>query len=276
MALATPAAVVLELMKMGQQSAAHLGDLLRATAPQEGEHHELAAEILRCCGRVIAALTATGAGDSGKKRKAAEREQDLSSPATPPKRRARGAEPSKVVKSGTVVDGFIWRKYGQKDINGRDHPRLYYRCAYADEGCGATRRVQRTQGGPMAYEIAYYGEHTCRGAAACQGKAAAPPPAVVDFGSNAAWGCGSSPAASSEQRSWDGEVSQGWSSSSASSEVGFEVQAHEWHDTGAQPSATPCHGSPVLEFLDGCFDWESILNDSFDFGGLHHAAALQY
>jgi hypothetical protein len=27
------------------------------------------------------------------------------------------------VTSGTTVDGFIWRKYGQKDINGHKHPR---------------------------------------------------------------------------------------------------------------------------------------------------------
>ena len=37
--------------------------------------------------------------------------------------RARGAEATKEVTSGTTVDGFIWRKYGQKDINGHKHPR---------------------------------------------------------------------------------------------------------------------------------------------------------
>ncbi|KAL6853576.1 hypothetical protein ACP4OV_019605 [Aristida adscensionis] len=300
MALDTPAAVVLELMTMGQQSAAHLGDLLRATAPQGGHHHELAAKILRCCGRVIAALTA----GAGKKRKAPEYDDqpaaDASRPVTampPTKRRARGGEALTVVRTSTVVDGFIWRKYGQKEINGREHPRLYYRCAHRHEGCNATRRVQRTQGdAAAAYEIAYYGEHTCRGAAACH--AAAAPPAVVDVGSNAAgagagagawgWGSGGSPAGSEQRWSWDGEASsQGWSSSSASSEVWSEAQpAHEWHDTGsaaraeeppASAAATPCHDSPVLQFLDGCFDWESVLvNDPFDFGGLPHVAALQY
>ena len=61
MTLDTPAAVVLELMTMGQQSAAHLGDLLRAASPAAASspHQELAAEILRCCGRVIDALSAT-------------------------------------------------------------------------------------------------------------------------------------------------------------------------------------------------------------------------
>ncbi|XP_062207276.1 transcription factor WRKY45-2-like [Phragmites australis] len=281
MALSTPAAVVLELMTMGQKSAAHLGDLLRAASPaspQGGEQHqELAAEILRCCGRVIDALRATGA--RGQKRKAVEYDDvaaGCSPPAMPPKRRARGAVALREVKSGTTVDGFIWRKYGQKEINGRKHPRLYYRCAYRHQGCTATRRVQRSQEEPAAYEIHYYGEHTCRGAAACQG--AAPPPAVVDFGSNA-WGWGGAPAASEPRWSWDGEMShsqsQGWSSS-ASSEVEFEVHTLETARV-EEPSATPCYASPVLEFLDGCFDWESVINDplNFDFGDLHHVATFQ-
>jgi len=73
MTLDTPAAVVLELMTMGQQSAAHLGDLLRAASPAAASspHQELAAEILRCCGRVIDALRDTAAATSGRKRKAA-------------------------------------------------------------------------------------------------------------------------------------------------------------------------------------------------------------
>ncbi|KAL6614261.1 hypothetical protein ACP70R_036531 [Stipagrostis hirtigluma subsp. patula] len=272
MELATPAAVVLELMTMGQQAAAHLGDLLRATAPQEGEHHELAEEILRCCGRVIAALTP--AGDGGRKRNAAA---DWSPPAMPPKRRARGPEPSKVVKSGTTVDEFIWRKYGQKDINGCKHRRLYYRCAYRHEGCNASRRVQRSPEEPAAYEIAYYGEHTCRGAAACQ--APEPPPTVVDYGSSAADGKNNSGRGSPAPEQWslDREMSQGWSSSSASTtEVGSEARTREWHDAARvqEPSATPCNDSPVLKFLDGCFDWESVAKDpSFDFGCLRRVAA---
>ncbi|VAH65452.1 unnamed protein product [Triticum turgidum subsp. durum] len=70
MALATPTAVVLELMTMGQQSAAHLRELLRAASPPvQAEHQALAAEILRCCDRVIAAVSA---GATDKKRKATD------------------------------------------------------------------------------------------------------------------------------------------------------------------------------------------------------------
>jgi len=88
MALDTPAAVVLELMTMGQQSAEHLGDLLRVASPAS-PHQELAAEILRCCGRVIDALRATS---GARKRKAAEYQAPAPGawsppPGPPPKRR---------------------------------------------------------------------------------------------------------------------------------------------------------------------------------------------
>ncbi|XP_008674881.1 probable WRKY transcription factor 4 [Zea mays] len=269
MTLDTPAAVVLELMTMGQQSASHLGDLLRAASPAAASpHQELAAEILRCCGRVIDALRA-----AGRKRKAAEYQDAAAArcawsspppPPGPPAKRARGAEATMEVTSGTAVDGFIWRKYGQKDINGHKHPRLYYRCAHKDQGCNATRRVQQTREQPAAYEIAYYGEHTCRGAWQQGGAAAAAvaPPAVVDFGSSS-WGSAADTSRSSPSQG-------GWSSPSASSEagVGFGPQlAHEWHDTAAP--------DPVTEFLDGCFGWESVLQDRFDFGGLSDVATFQ-
>ena len=141
--------------------------------------------------------------------------------------------------------------------------RLYYRCAHKDQGCNATRRVQQTQDQPAAYEIAYYGEHTCKGAATAWQQLGAAP-AVVDFGSNS-WGSADanrgSPASTMSQGGWSS------ASPSASSEVGFEAQAllHEWHDTAAP--------DPVMEFLDGSFGWESVLQDRFDFGGLLHDIA---
>ncbi|KAK3162310.1 hypothetical protein QOZ80_1BG0088060 [Eleusine coracana subsp. coracana] len=293
MALMTPDAVVLELMTMGQESALYLADLLGASSPASPHQElELAAEILRCCGRVIAALTTNSTGGGNKKRKAVEHGSPAAapsppSPSTPPRKRTREAALG-VVKRRTMEDGFIWRKYGQKEINGRKHPRLYYRCAYSHQGCTATRRVQRTHEDahqPAAYEIAYYGEHACRGAAAaaCGGS---PPPGVVDFGSNA-WtsvdaAAAAAPAASEQQLwSFDGEMSRrGWSSSSASSEAGFEAQTtHEWRNTARLqlevPAATP--SDPVTEFLNGSFDWASVLNDAtFGFGGaLHHISTLQ-
>ncbi|XP_048568251.1 transcription factor WRKY45-2-like [Triticum urartu] len=270
MALATPTAVVLELMTMGQQSAAHLGELLRAASPPvRAEHQALAAEILRCSDRVIAAVSA---GATDKKRKMTDpgaTSCHLPSAAMPSKRRVRAAEAHIEVQAHTTADGFVWRKYGQKDINGSNHPRLYYRCAFSGEGCAATRRVQRSQEEPAAFVITYYGEHTC-GAGfgdACQQGAATVPPTVVDSGSNARgavgavdWNRGSLllpslPAEHGARRHGEapGDTSRGWlspSSSSYSSEV----------ELGA---------SSVGEFLDGSFDWEweTVVN-SLRFGDL--------
>ncbi|KAM0841841.1 hypothetical protein ACQ4PT_058752 [Festuca glaucescens] len=253
MALSTPTTVVLELMTMGQQSAAHLGELLKAaSAPMEAERGQaLTAEILRCCDRVIAAIRG---GAAGRKRKAI-----MEHGAMPSKRRARGAEASRKVRSGTTADGFVWRKYGQKDINGSKHPRFYYRCAYSGDGCGATRRVQQSQEDPVAFVIAYYGDHTCGGGDPCQQEArAVMPPAVIDSGSNAGGVVGvvdryqnveesSRPLLAAEQ-SWrhhDGETSLGrWSSSSSSS------------------SEAELGTSPVQEFLEGSLGvgWECVVN----------------
>ncbi|XP_047056708.1 transcription factor WRKY45-2-like [Lolium rigidum] len=256
MAMSTPATVVLEMMTMGQQSAAQLRELLRAASPPtEAERGQaLTAEILRCCDRVIAAMSGVAAG---RKRKAITEHGDM-----PSKRRARGAAAGREVRCGTTADGFVWRKYGQKDINGSKNPRFYYRCAYSAEGCGATRRVQQSQEGPVAFVIAYYGEHTCGGGAGgdpCQQEARATmPPAVVDSGSNAGGVVGvvdwyqnveesPRPLLDAEQ-SWrhhGGETSRGrWSSSSSSS------------------SEAEIGTSPVQEFLEGSLGvgWECVVN----------------
>lgn len=205
--------------------------------------------------------------------------------------------------SSTTVDGFIWRKYGQKEINGYKHPRLYYRCAHKQQqGCSATRRVQRTRDHPAAYEIAYYGDHTCRGAAGSAAgchllQGGAPPPAVIDFGSTS-WGSADASAggAGSPAASMSHQSQGGWSPppsvspSSPSSEAGFELEAHqtnEWHDMAPldeliRATPPPCYASddPVTEFLDRSLSWESVLfNDppvDDGFNGLHHIATATF
>lgn len=59
-------------------------------------------------------------------------------------------------------DGHTWRKYGQKDILGSQHPRSYYRCTHKyDMGCQAKKRVQRYDEYPR-FEITYIGFHVCQ------------------------------------------------------------------------------------------------------------------
>ncbi|XP_073365601.1 uncharacterized protein [Aegilops tauschii subsp. strangulata] len=72
----------------------------------------------------------------------------------------------------TVVphyDGHHWRKYGQKNINGREHTRSYYRCAYTERNCPATKTIQQQDHNitinceekTAKYIVVYYGHHTC-------------------------------------------------------------------------------------------------------------------
>ncbi|XP_051220703.1 uncharacterized protein [Lolium perenne] len=258
MALSTPTSVVLELMTMGQQSAAHLGELLMAASPpmvaERGQ--ALTAEILRCCDRVIAAISG---GATSRKRKATMEHGVL----MPSKRRSRsGAEVRREVRSRTTADGFVWRKYGQKDINGSTHPRFYYRCAYSANGCGATRRVQQSQEHPAAFVIAYYGDHTCGAGVgdACQRAAPPLPPAAIYPNAGGVAGFfdqyqnveSPQPLLAAEQ-SWRrqgeapcSETSGGrWSSSSSTSSSEAELGT-----------------SPVMEFLEGDLGlgWECAVN----------------
>ncbi|XP_050387840.1 TMV resistance protein N-like isoform X2 [Argentina anserina] len=65
--------------------------------------------------------------------------------------------------SQLIDDGHAWRKYGQKEILGSRYPRNYYRCTYRlDQGCMATKHVQRISDEPVTYRTTYRGNHTCR------------------------------------------------------------------------------------------------------------------
>ncbi|CAL4995890.1 unnamed protein product [Urochloa decumbens] len=73
-----------------------------------------------------------------------------------------------LVTSVPDFDGYQWRKYGQKQIEGATYARSYYRCTRsAEQGCPAKRTVQRNDdggedgGNPAKYTVVYMGEHTC-------------------------------------------------------------------------------------------------------------------
>ncbi|KAF3447905.1 hypothetical protein FNV43_RR08612 [Rhamnella rubrinervis] len=62
-----------------------------------------------------------------------------------------------------INDGQAWRKYGQKMIHNAKYPRHYFRCSYKyDQGCKATKLVQRIQANPPLYRTTYLGHHTCK------------------------------------------------------------------------------------------------------------------
>ncbi|RZC82579.1 hypothetical protein C5167_045363 [Papaver somniferum] len=59
-------------------------------------------------------------------------------------------------------DGRAWRKYGQKEILNTKFPKSYFRCTHkTDQGCQATKQVQRIEEEPAKYRVLYIGQHTC-------------------------------------------------------------------------------------------------------------------
>nr|CAB3490734.1 unnamed protein product [Digitaria exilis] len=65
-------------------------------------------------------------------------------------------------------DGYEWRKYGEKKINGTNYTRSYFRCTYKDDtGCLATKYVQQKDSSdPPVFRVTYNNKHTCNNAAA--------------------------------------------------------------------------------------------------------------
>ncbi|KAM5560823.1 WRKY DNA-binding transcription factor 70-like [Rosa sericea] len=61
-----------------------------------------------------------------------------------------------------VNDGHAWRKYGQKQILNATHPRNYFRCTHKyDQGCRATKQMQKVEDYPSLFRTTYFGNHTC-------------------------------------------------------------------------------------------------------------------
>ncbi|CAN1192299.1 Ras-related protein RABA4d [Linum perenne] len=72
----------------------------------------------------------------------------------------KGYRSRKVISQGLVDDGYQWRKYGEKDILGSTYPRSYYRCTLKyEEGCSATKQVERDSENPDNVITSYLGVH---------------------------------------------------------------------------------------------------------------------
>ncbi|KAG7569490.1 WRKY domain [Arabidopsis thaliana x Arabidopsis arenosa] len=54
------------------------------------------------------------------------------------------------------MDGYNWRKYGQKQVKGSECPRSYYKCTHPK--CPVKKKVERSVEGQVS-EIVYQGEH---------------------------------------------------------------------------------------------------------------------
>ncbi|CAA2968893.1 probable WRKY transcription factor 70 [Olea europaea subsp. europaea] len=78
-------------------------------------------------------------------------------------KRRRTSETRIKETSSWIDDGHAWRKYGQKPILNSPHPRSYFRCTHKfEQGCPATKHVQKIREDPPKYRTTYFDHHTCR------------------------------------------------------------------------------------------------------------------
>ncbi|KAF3321854.1 putative WRKY transcription factor 70 [Carex littledalei] len=164
---------VLNVLKKGHNSALLLDTFMR------GDNALLVQEIVCSLSKAIDSLE-KAASAKDKKRKV-----HTTKPGGDHKRRNFDAKSYTKVVRENPEDNYIWRKYGQKEIQGLKHPRCYYRCTNKyDLNCPATKQVQQSEEDPSKYEIMYKGNHTCTEFYSCQDTENSS--IVIDFSSNPA------------------------------------------------------------------------------------------
>ncbi|KAG8079308.1 hypothetical protein GUJ93_ZPchr0007g4865 [Zizania palustris] len=164
---AAPKAVLDDLLEV-RKHAVKLQNMLQGTAPTSSAA-AVTREMMNSLSSALSALSPAGRGRRGSGGRKKKNGVDATG-AGPHRRsgscRRRSKSPfvRTVVTSNDVMeDGKPWRKYGQKRIQDSPNPRSYYKCTHRiDQGCMATKQVQRSESNPSEYIINYFGEHTCR------------------------------------------------------------------------------------------------------------------
>ncbi|GJM88870.1 hypothetical protein PR202_ga05444 [Eleusine coracana subsp. coracana] len=280
MAVATrPSCAASELIAKGRESAEFLRALLaqQPTAAGDEMPHgiwDLTEQILRCCDRALEALQdgMEDAASDARKRKPEPDTDGLRMTSSKRMRGSGGERGTRVEKKWTMEDGYIWRKYGQKEIRDSKYPRLYFRCTYKeDHGCLARRRVQKSDVDPSVFLITYFGEHTCCSDNNVDEVLA---PLVINFGSSSTRD--GQPSGSPWPSCHDdglvvSETSEIYSRSEGEdlrSDKGNMADELMENSTPVLEPETEGMGLPQLRWepLDGCLDWELGNDILFDFG----------
>ncbi|KAJ9546212.1 hypothetical protein OSB04_025919 [Centaurea solstitialis] len=167
-------ALIRELIK-GRDSTKKLLNLLRRNNLNDSAE-DLVVKILRSFSDSLSVLNSCNSGDSypvsacsGDRRFDSGQSKRKPAPAPAPvvkDRRGcykrRKTEDSRIKIVDEIEDGFLWRKYGQKEILYSKSPRCYFRCTHKDEGCKALKQVQKLEDGSEKFHVTYIGHHTCQ------------------------------------------------------------------------------------------------------------------
>ncbi|KAK6228782.1 hypothetical protein SCA6_001122 [Theobroma cacao] len=173
---------VIQELVHGQECATQLQILFHKPSEERGQltAKELVQKILRSFNETISVLSscdsaqvsrnqATNSNDDSPccvDRRSEDSSESRKRPSSKDRRgcykRKRAANTWTVI-SAAMEDGHAWRKYGQKEILNAKHPRSYFRCTRKyDQGCRATKQVQRMEDDSQMFQIVYIGSHTCR------------------------------------------------------------------------------------------------------------------
>ncbi|KAE7996482.1 hypothetical protein FH972_001201 [Carpinus fangiana] len=174
--------VIKELVE-GQECATQLKTLLHKTMEHNGSFsaEELVSKILRSFTETLSVLSCTESGEVNSQNLAVSHadshcddprsddsgESSRKRPASKDRRgcyrRRKTAHTWTTVSPKVENDGHAWRKYGQKEILNAKHPRSYFRCTRKyDQGCRATKHVQKMENDPQMFQTTYIGLHTCK------------------------------------------------------------------------------------------------------------------
>ncbi|XWS65616.1 hypothetical protein CRYUN_Cryun05aG0128900 [Craigia yunnanensis] len=171
---------VIQELVQGQECATQLQILFNKSSEDGGRlsAEELVQKILRSFNETLSVLSSVGSTEVSQNqatsnddspccddRRSEDSSESRKKPTSKDKRgcykRKRAANTWTVV-SASMEDGHSWRKYGQKDILNSKHPRSYFRCTRKyDQGCRATKQVQRMEDDSQMYQTTYIGTHTC-------------------------------------------------------------------------------------------------------------------
>nr|UVI62191.1 WRKY transcription factor [Rehmannia glutinosa] len=165
-------------LSRGREIADQLRLMLRQTgfdSNSTAASHGLLGKILDSFTRSITILSCAGGGDSDEVSQVPAKpglkpEDSGDSCKTPAPKDRRGCyKRRKTSETWTketptlFEDGHAWRKYGQKVILNAKHPRNYFRCTHKfDQGCLASKQVQKIEDDPPLYKTTYHGQHTCK------------------------------------------------------------------------------------------------------------------